>query len=67
MPEAGNPLGNNACDGTIAANISHEEILQKLNVHQWLKTNPDSVIPLSVHGDQQYEHVVMERLMKLEA
>jgi len=32
-----------------------------------MKTNLDSVIELSVHGNHQYEKVVLERLIKVEA
>lgn len=56
--EAENPLHREACDGTNAANMTHAEILQKPNVHHWLKSNLDSVIRLNVHGDEQYEQVV---------
>jgi len=31
-----------------------------------MKTNLDSVIELSVHGNQQYEKIVLDRLMKFE-
>lgn len=31
-----------------------------------MKANPDSVIPLSVHGNQVYDTLVLDRLMKLE-
>ena len=31
-----------------------------------MKANPESVIPLSVHGNQRYEVIVFERLAKQE-
>ena len=31
-----------------------------------MKANPDSVIPLSVHGNQVYDTIVLESLLKLE-
>lgn len=49
--EANNPFQSTVCDGISGANICHEDVLKKPNVHQWLKTNLDQVIPLSVHGD----------------
>ena len=33
--------------------------------YQWMKEHPDSVIELNVHGDAQYQKVVMERLTKI--
>ena len=32
-----------------------------------MQENPQSVIELSVHGSQNYDQIVLERLMKLEA
>ena len=31
-----------------------------------MKANPDSVMPLSVHGNQVYDTIVLESLLKLE-
>ena len=36
------------------------------NVYAWMANNPESVIELSVHGNQQYDKIVMERLIKNE-
>ena len=55
-----------ACDGTNAANMTHAQVLTQPNVYAWMRNNPESVIPLSVHGNQVYEAIVLDRLSKLE-
>ena len=66
-----NPCGRNqrdgiACDGNNAANLSHFQVLEMRNAYKWMADNPESVIELSVHGNKQYDKIVMERLMKNE-
>ena len=56
-----------ATDGTNAANLTHEQVLKNHNPYQWMKQNIESVIELSVHGNQQYDKIVLDRLMKNEA
>lgn len=55
------PLNNGIAINSIG---SHEDILK--NPYAWMKNNPDQVIPLNVHGNDQYDKVVMERFLKLE-
>lgn len=33
--------------------------------YEWMRSHPESVIELNVHGDAQYQKVVMERLTKI--
>ena len=49
--------------GTCTGTGSHAEVLKA--PYQWMKFNPDKVIPLNVHGNDQYEKVVLERYTKL--
>jgi len=55
-----------ASDGSNAANLTHRDVLQHHNPYVWMKANTDSVIELSVHGNSQYEKIVLDRLMKNE-
>ena len=52
--------GGIACDG----NGTHAEVLK--NPWVWMQQHPDQVIPLNVHGNNQYDKVVQDCLMKLE-
>ena len=46
--------------------MTHDQVLAQPNVYAWMKANPESVIPLTVHGNQVYEALLLERLMKNE-
>merc|ERR1712226_538300 len=52
--------GKDLCTGV----GSHAEILRM--PYQWMAANPDQVISLNVHGNDQYDKVVFERYQKLE-
>ena len=52
--------GGVACDGR----GTHADVLKSPYI--WMQQNPNQVIPLNVHGNNQYDKVVQDCLMKLE-
>ena len=47
--------------------ISHSDVLKKPNPWHWMRANLNLVVELNVHGNRQYETVVLARVAKFEA
>ena len=46
-----------------ADGVSHEEVLK--SPYKWMADNPQHVIMLQAHGNERYQEVVTERLIRL--
>jgi len=47
--------------------VSHSDVLKKPNPWHWMRANLNLVVELNVHGNRQYETVVLARVAKFEA
>jgi len=73
MPENGklkpNSSGSSSSFELVAGEsmISHSDVLKKPNPWHWMRANLNLVVELNVHGNRQYETVVLARVAKFEA